>query len=286
MANREIRGRFAEQPPRGPGVQTATLVSIRNGHGEAGERSHGQPRAVPTSNLQPKTEPRPGPTAAALARADERQRVARDLHDGVQNELLSLILKIKMAEEDRNTPSALTATFVALGDHAAAASASLREIAYGIYPLPLVKLGLIEGLRAQAARAPIGVSIAGTAPRSTDKAEAAVYLCCSEAIQNAAKHAGPSAQVKLGLEHNHGVLVVGIEDDGRGFDRAQTPDGTGLRNIRERVQTLDGTLRLASTPGHGTILTTWLPWPPRQLTTNPHSHDRLHEDGSGPVRSC
>ena len=130
------------------------------------------------------------------------------------------------------------------------------------------------------------MSIAGTAPRSTDEAEAAVYLCCSEAIQNVAKHAGPSAQVKLGLQHNHGMLVVRIEDDGRGFDPAQTPDGTGLRNIRERVQTLDGTLRLASTPGHGTILTIWLPWPPRQPTTNPHSHDRPHEDGSGPVRSC
>ena len=71
--------------------------------------------------------------------------MARDLHDGVQNELLSLILRIKLAEEDRNTPSALAATFVALEDHAAAALASLREIAYGIYPLPLVKLGLAEG---------------------------------------------------------------------------------------------------------------------------------------------
>ena len=137
---------------------------------------------------------------------------------------------------------------MALEDHAAAALASLREIAYGIYPLPLVKLGLAEALRAQAARAPITVSIAGTSPRSTDEAEATVYLCCSEAIQNVAKHAGPAAQVKLGLQHNHGVLAVRIEDDGRGFDPAQIRDGAGLRNIRERVQTLDGTLRLTSRP--------------------------------------
>ena len=196
------------------------------------------------------------------------------------------MLRLKLAEQDRTTPSALAATFVALEDHAAAALASLREIAYGIYPLPLVKLGLAEALRAQAARAPIRVSIAGTAPRSTDEAEAAVYLCCSEAIQNVAKHAGPSAQVKLGLHHNHGVLAVRIEDDGRGFDPAQTPDGAGLRNIRERVQTLDGTLRITSTPGHGTVLTISLPWPPRQPTTNPRSHGRPHKAGSGPAYSC
>ena len=55
-----------------------------------------------------------------------------------------------------------------------------------------------------------------------------MYLCCSEAIQNVVKHAGPSAQVKLGLHHSHGVLDVRVEDDGRGFDPEQTPDGAGL----------------------------------------------------------
>ena len=163
------------------------------------------------------------------------------------------MLRLKLAEQDRGTPAGLAATFVALEDHAAAALASLREIACGIYPLPLVKPGLAEALRAQAARAPIKVTVAVTTP-----------LCCSEAIQNVAKHAGPSAQVKLGLHHDHGVLAVRIEDDGRGFDATQTLQGAGLRNIRERVEALDGTLRITSTPGHGTVLTISLPWPPRQ----------------------
>ena len=83
---------------------------------------------------------------------------------------------------------------------------------------------------------------------------------------------------------NHGVLVVRIEDDGRGFDPAQTPDGAGLRNIRERVQTLDGTLRLTSTPGHGTVLTISLPWPPRQSTTDPQARPPA-EDGRTAARA-
>ena len=89
-----------------------------------------------------------------------------------------------------------------------------------------------------------------------------MYFCCSEAIQNVAKHAGRCAQVKLGLHHHHGMLAARIADDGLGFDPAQAPDGAGLRNIRERVQaTLNGTLELTSTPGRGTVLTISLPWP-------------------------
>ena len=285
MAKSDIGRRFDEQPTGQRCLQTATIVGARNGRGEAGEHSLLRSRAVLTTNLDPRTGSRPGSTTAAVARADERQRLARDLHDGVQNELLSLILRLKLAGEVRTTPSALTATFVALEDHAAAALASLREIASGIYPLSPVKFGLAVALSAQAARAPNQVTIAGTTPRSTDEAEAAVYLCCSEAIQNVAKHAGRSAQIKLGLHARHGMLTVRIEDDGRGFDPAQIPDGAGLRNIRERVRTLDGTVRITSTPGRGTVLTISLPWPPRQPTI-PQSQSCAEKRGSGSARSC
>ncbi len=146
--------------PRGARVRTPPHSSgARNGHGESGDRGHRQLPTLPTGYAEPRTESRPGSTTAALARADERQRLARDLHDGVQSELVALMLRLKLAEEDRTTPTALAGTFVALEDHAAAALASLREIAHGIYPLPLVKLGLAEALRARAARTPIKVSI-------------------------------------------------------------------------------------------------------------------------------
>ncbi len=158
MANREIGKHLDGKTAGGPRSPNCTLVDTRNAHGEAGERSHRQPRAVPTSHLEPNTESRPGPTTAVLARADERQRLARDLHDGVQTEFVSLILRLQLAGEDRNTPPALAATFAALEDHAAAALASRREIAYDIYPLPLTKLDVSEAPRALAARAPINVS--------------------------------------------------------------------------------------------------------------------------------
>jgi signal transduction histidine kinase len=73
----------------------------------------------------------------------------------------------------------------------------------------------------------------------------------------------------LRLHHDHGTLAVRIEDDGRGFDPALTPDGAGLRNIRDRIQTLRGTVKLTSSPGRGTVLTISLPWSRRQPNTAP-----------------
>ena len=102
---------------------------------------------------------------------------------------------------------------------------------------------------------------AGIPRRGIEEARAAIYFACSEAIQDVATHAGRAAQIRLGLHHSRGTLAVRIADDGRGVDLAQTPDGVGLRNICGRVQPLDGTLRLTSTPRHGTVPTISLPWP-------------------------
>ena len=261
MANREIGEHLNRRTAGDPRSRTSTLVGTRKGHREAGDRTQRQPRAAPTSNLKPRTESRPGPTTAALAHADEQQRLVRDLLNGLQNELFALMLRLERAEEDRTTPSAFAATLASLEDHTAAALASLREIACDTYPLALTRLGLSQALRALAARAPLKMCVAGTAPRTTNEAEATMYFCCLEAVQNAAKHGGRSAQVKLGLRHDDGMLAARIADDGRGFDPAYTRDGAGLRTIRERVQTLNGTLRLTSTPGHGTVMTVTLPWP-------------------------
>jgi signal transduction histidine kinase len=250
------------------------------------ERRHLQSRDAPVGNPQPGTASRGAVTPDALVRADERRNLARDLHDGVQAELLSLILRLKLAEEDRNTPPALAATFVTLEDHAVAALGSLREVTLGIYPLPLAMFGVAGALRAQATRAPINVSVVGTAPRSNNQAEAAAYFCCSEAIQNVVKHAGRAAHVKLSLHHDLGTLAARVEDDGRGFDPAQIAQGSGLSNIRERVQTLDGTFTLTSAPGRGTALSISLPWPTRHLAANPQTKPVRETNGSRPSCSC
>ena len=176
--------------------------------------------AAAVSSLQPVQASRRVRTA--LASDEERRRLERDLHDGVQNELVALIVKLSLAQQDPDTPPALAGTLSALAARAEAALASVREIAHGIYPSSLAAFGVRQALRAQAARASIDVSLAGTAPRSSDEAEAAVYFSCLEAIQNVAKHAGRRAQVMLRLRHDHGTLAVRVEDDGHGFDPSHT----------------------------------------------------------------
>jgi signal transduction histidine kinase len=208
------------------------------------------------------------PTPSATVR--ELRRLERDLHDGVQNELVGVIVKLSVLSQDPATATATaTATAPALADElralearAQAALDSVRDIARGIYPQVLADFGVDRALRAQTARAPVDVTVRGSAPRSADEAEAAVYFSCLEAIQNVAKHAGEAARVTMRLDHDHGTLTVRIEDNGRGFDPRRTPRGAGLRNIDDRAQAVDGGLAVASARGAGTTLTISLPWPP------------------------
>ena len=185
----------------------------------------------------------------------------RDLHDGVQNELIALIVKLALAQEDPRNPPGLADELAGLEARAQGVLDSLRDIVRGIYPPLLTAFGLTEALRSQASRAAIHVSVVGRVPRSNEQVEEAVYFCCSEAIQNAAKHAGPSAKVNLSLRHDNGRLALQIADDGLGFDASDTANGAGLQNIGERVEDLGGEFELASAPGRGTVLTISVPWP-------------------------
>ena len=198
-----------------------------------------------------------------VAATGERRRWERDLHDGVQSELVSLLLRLQLVEETPPTPAALTETFAALTEHTLAALESLREITYGIYPRALAQRGIRDTLLARAARATSDVTVQGSAPRSTEEAEEAAYFACSEAIQNAIKHAGDGARVIVALHHRDGSLTVRVADDGRGYDPAHTARGAGLQNIRERVRDLGGSFELTSAPGRGTVLRIVLGWPPR-----------------------
>lgn len=203
-----------------------------------------------------------GRAHTGLGGAGERRRLERDLHDGVQSELVALIIKLAATQQDPDTPPRVAAVLAGLEVRAQAALDSVRNIARGIYPSVLADFGLREALRAQAARAAIRTSVVGTAPRGTEEAEEAVYFACSEAIQNAVKHAGDGARVALRLHHHRASLVVRISDDGHGFAPAHTPTGAGLQNIRDRIEALGGIFELASKPGSGTVLTLSLPWAP------------------------
>lgn len=193
----------------------------------------------------------------------QRRRLERDLHDGVQNELVSLLLRLSLAEEDRTIPPTVAATLAAMADHVVTALDALREITHGIYPQSLATFGVREALRVRAARAAVDVTILGSAPRSSKEAEEAVYFACSEAIQNAAKHAGREARITLRLHHRQGSLSVHIADDGQSFDPAHTHRGAGLEHINDRIAELGGNTEMRPSPGHGTAVLISLSWPPR-----------------------
>ncbi len=210
---------------------------------------------------------------ASLRDLEERRRLERDLHDGVQSELVSLIARIKLVEEDFATPPALADMFAALSDHAIAALTSVREVANGIYPPSLARFGVVEALRALAQRASAEVRVSGHVPRTTEEAEAAVYFSCSEAIQNVAKHAGRAARAELSLSHHAGTLAVRVQDDGQGFDPERVVHGAGLANIRDRIAALGGFVHLTSSRGRGTVLTISLPWPSPPSRTEPRGRN-------------
>jgi signal transduction histidine kinase len=201
--------------------------------------------------------------ARVSAAAQERRRLVADLHDGIQNELVSLIVGLSLAEDDNQTPPELAAMLSSLGARAQATLDAIREIAHGNRPPLLAMAGVMEAIREQAALAPMTVSLRGTAPRSSADAEEAVYFVCLEALQNVAKHACRSARVILELRYHDGRLAVRIADDGGGFDTVRGRKGAGLTNIRDRVASAGGTVRIISAPGRGTVVAVKLPWPAR-----------------------
>jgi signal transduction histidine kinase len=201
----------------------------------------------------------------SLAAAEERRRIERDLHDGAQTLLVSMRLKLGLAADRAAELDAdLHRLLMELGDEAQAALDGVRTIAHGVYPPLLATSGLGPALAAGGDRALLPVRVAGAAPRSTPDREAAVYYCCLEALQNAAKHGGPGARATVRLAWSDEALAFEVLDDGRGF--AAGPGrraGSGLAHMRERVEAVGGRLTVASRLGRGTSVCGQLPWPAR-----------------------
>jgi signal transduction histidine kinase len=199
------------------------------------------------------------------AGAAERRRIERDLHDGAQNRLVALRVKLSLAADRAAEAGAddLHRTLLALGQEAQEALDGVRTIAHGIYPPLLAMRGLGDALAAEADRAPLPVRIAGGVPRSTPEAEAAVYYCCLEAIQNAAKHAGPGASVTVCLRPDGDRIDFAIEDDGAGFDPRAVCAANGLTHVRDRIEAVGGEVMVRAVPGGGTTVSGAAPWLPR-----------------------
>jgi signal transduction histidine kinase len=190
-----------------------------------------------------------------------RRQVERDLHDGAQQGLLLLRLKLEMAAlEDRGISAAAAATFNALRSELDGALADLRDLAHGLYPTILEIDGLPAALREAARRAPIPTRIdCAGAERYPTELEAAVYFCCVEALQNTAKHAGKDARAQITLGERDNVLHFEVSDDGRGFAACAASPTAGLQNMTDRIGALGGILTIESTPGSGTKIVATIP---------------------------
>jgi signal transduction histidine kinase len=193
---------------------------------------------------------------------DARRRIERDLHDGAQQQLVALKISLGLARQlVASSPEAADLLAQTEGQ-AADALEQLRELARGIYPPLLADLGLRAALEAQARKAAVPVTVeAPGIGRYPQEIEAAVYFCVLEALQNAAKYAQASA-ARVTLRSEGQDLVFTVDDDGKGFDPATTPKGTGLQGITDRLAALGGTTDIASAPSHGTQITGRVPASP------------------------
>ena len=194
------------------------------------------------------------------AQDEERRRLERNLHDGAQQHLVAIKVKLGLAEMlMERDPVKATATLDQLKSDADEALETLRDLARGIYPPLLADKGLQAALESQARKATVPVTVdADGLGRYSQDVEAAVYFSVLEALQNVQKYAHASGAVVQLLEGD-GQLLFSVRDDGRGFDVATTVKGSGLVNMADRIDSLGGAVAVDSTPGKGTELRGSLP---------------------------
>jgi len=202
----------------------------------------------------------------------ERRRLERDLHDGAQQRLVALQIRLQSAR-DLARDEELIKRLDATQRDAEAAVQEIRALAHGIYPAELHDLGLAYALRSLALRSPLPIRVVDRGiGRSSAVIEAAIYFCAREAIQNAVKHAGAGATVTVTLARRPGAIEFTISDDGIGMRDEVDPAGTGLTGMRDRIEAAGGTLEIVSFAGRGTQVRGTVPGPRHP-----------HQDGCGGV---
>jgi signal transduction histidine kinase len=194
------------------------------------------------------------------AQDEERRRLERNLHDGAQQNLVALKVKLGLAEALAVKDPAKARELVSqLKGDADEALETLRDLARGIYPPLLADKGLAAALESQARKATLPVDLdADGIGRYPQEAEAAVYFCVLEALQNVQKYAGASHAL-VRLSDINGMVRFEVEDDGKGFDPATAKRGAGLTNMADRLDALGGSIELDSQPGAGARLRGTIP---------------------------
>jgi signal transduction histidine kinase len=195
----------------------------------------------------------------------ERRRIERDLHDGIQQEVVALIAGLRLARNRLSRDQLTAEELTELQDQAREMLRDLRELAHGIHPPVLTDNGLVAALESRVSRFPLTVEIVADDglrdERFSEDVEGTAYFLACESLTNVAKHAGTDgARVRLSRFYN--LLCLAVDDSGRGFQPNGARSG-GLANIRDRVEALHGRLTIESQVGTGTSIRAELPLSPR-----------------------
>jgi signal transduction histidine kinase len=196
----------------------------------------------------------------ATAAEAERRALERDLHDGAQQQLTAVLVKLALVGELLPQGSATQVQLAGIECELTQTLEELRRLAHGIYPVPLAEVGIVGALEAVAKRSGGTVDVIGHGiGRYPPEFESAVYYCCLEALQNATKHGGPGIGIAIQLRQSGAELRFEVRDDGLGFDLGATHEGVGLRNMHDRLNALHGQLEITSAPGRGAVVVGTVP---------------------------
>jgi signal transduction histidine kinase len=189
-----------------------------------------------------------------------RRRLARDLHDGAQQHIVTALIQLRLAQQSWDDPGKARSMLDAGVEQADEGLASLRDLAAGIHPALLTHSGLAAAVDDLAGTLPIVTSVDVMDERLPRALEASVYFFVSEALTNVLKHAeAGSAQVRIAL--NSGILTIDVGDDGKGGVDASF-GGIGLTGLADRIDALQGELAVTSEAGRGTTLSARIPLGP------------------------
>jgi signal transduction histidine kinase len=212
----------------------------------------------------------------------ERQRLAQDLHDGIQQRLVVLRMQVGAARSRlRDDPDAVDEVTGELATSIDRVLDELRATAQAVYPSILRDRGLGGALRSLAGRTTVEVDVElvpDPLPRLDEAVEANAYFLAAEAVTNALKHAD-TEHVEVCVRHEGGALRIEVEDHGRGFDPAVVEHRGGLQNLRDRVNALGGSLRITAAPGEGVQVTALLPVAPPALGDGQVATLEVEQDG-------
>jgi signal transduction histidine kinase len=253
----ELLGALAVDKKRGESLNTVEQKLVANLAGQAGLvlKNVGLNREL----LARLDDLRASRQRLVTAQDEERRRIERNLHDGAQQHLVALKMKVGLAEGLAEPESKARVILAQLKHDADEAIDNLRELARGIYPPLLASEGLGAALQSQARRLAVPVELdVANLPRQPREVEGAVYFCCLEALQNVTKYAEASS-VSVRVWKQDSTLAFQVQDDGKGFDPATASRSSGLQNMRDRLEALGGVLQVRSAPASGTTVEGRLP---------------------------